>query len=117
MTNSSIAIYHNPRCGKSRKALALLQEKGVQPCIIEYLKTPPTKDELRSLLKKLGLRPAQIVRKNEDIFKEKFAGKALSDEQLLDALTQNPILMERPILVKGERAVVGRPPENVLTML
>ncbi len=117
VTKSSITIYHNPRCGKSRSTLALLEKKGVQPHIIEYLKVPPTKEELRSLLKKLGMKPAQIVRKGEDIFKEKLAGKILSDEQLLDALAKNPILIERPIVVKGDRAVIGRPPENVLTLI
>ena len=117
MTKSSITIYHNPRCGKSRSTLALLEKKGIQPHIIEYLKTPPTKEELRSILKKLGIKPAQIVRKGEEVFKERFAGKTLSDEQLLDALAKNPILIERPIMVKGDRAVIGRPPENVLELL
>ena len=117
MPKSSITIFHNPRCGKSRSTLALLENKGVQPHIIEYLKTPPTKEELRSILKKLGMKPAQIVRKSEEVFKERFAGKTLSDEQLLDALAKNPILIERPIVVKGDRAVIGRPPENVLELL
>jgi arsenate reductase len=114
---SSITIYHNPRCGKSRSALALLEEKGVQPHIIEYLKTPPTKGELHSIVKKLGIKPEQIVRKGEEIYKQKFVGKVLTDEQWLDALTKNPILIERPIVVKGETAVIGRPPENVLKLL
>jgi len=117
MTNSSIAIYHNPRCGKSRSALALLQEKGVQPRIIEYLKTPPTTEELRAILKKLGMKPEQIVRKGEDVYKQKFSGKMLTDEQWLDALAMNPILIERPIVVKGDKAVIGRPAENVLSLL
>ena len=115
--NSAITIYHNPRCGKSRSALALLEEKGVQPHIIEYLKTPPTKEELRSILKKLGMKPEQIVRKGEDVYKDKFSGKQTTDEQWLEALTRNPILIERPIVVKGDRAVIGRPPENVLTLI
>jgi arsenate reductase len=117
VTKSSITIYHNPRCGKSRSALALLVEKRVQPHIIEYLKTPPTKEELRAILKKLGLKPGQIVRKGEDVYKQKFAGKTLTDEQWLEALAKNPILIERPIAVKGDRAVIGRPPENVLELL
>jgi arsenate reductase len=115
--DKTITIYHNPRCGKSRGALALLEEKGVHPHIIEYLKTPPTKEELRSIVKKLGMKPGQIVRKGEEVFKEKFAGKTLSDEQLLEALVKNPILIERPIVVVGDRAVIGRPPENVLELL
>jgi arsenate reductase len=114
---SAITIYHNPRCGKSRSALALLEEKGLQPHIIEYLKTPPAKEELRAILRKLGMKPEQIVRKGEDVYKQKFAGKALTDEQWLDALVKNPILIERPIVVKGDRAVIGRPPENVLVLL
>ncbi len=117
MTNTPFTIYHNPRCSKSRSALAILEEKGVQPAIIEYLKTPPTNDELRSILKKLGMKPEQIVRKGEDIYKQKFADKTLTDEQWLDALVKNPILIERPIVVKGDRAVLGRPPENVLNLL
>ena len=117
MTKSSITIYHNPRCGKSRSALALLQEKGVHPHIIEYLKSPPTKEELRAILKKLGMKPEQLVRKSEDAYKERLAGKALSEEQWLDALAMNPILIERPIVVKGDKAVIGRPAENVLSLL
>ena len=114
---TAITIYHNPRCGKSRDTLALIQGKDVSPEIIEYLKTPPTKEELRGLLAKLGMKPEQLVRKGEDTYKEKFAGKTLSDEQWLDALAKNPILIERPIVVKGSKAVLGRPPENVLTLL
>ena len=117
MTKSSITIYHNPRCSKSRSALALLQEKGVHPHIIEYLKDPPTKEILRAILRKLGMKPEQLVRKNEDAYKERYAGKALSDEQWLDALAKNPILIERPIVVKGNKAVIGRPAENVLSLL
>jgi arsenate reductase len=114
---SAITIYHNPRCGKSRSALALLEEKGLQPHIIEYLTTPPAKEELRAILRKLGMKPEQIVRKGEGVYKQKFAGKALTDEQWLDALVKHPILIERPIVVKGDRAVIGRPPENVLVLL
>jgi arsenate reductase (glutaredoxin) len=114
---SAVTIYHNPRCGKSRSTLALLEEKGIQPHIIEYLKTPPTKEELRAILKKLDMKPEQLVRKGEDIYKEKFAGKTLTDEQWLEVLVKNPILIERPIVVKGDRAVIGRPPENVMELL
>ena len=114
---SAVTIFHNPRCGKSRSALALLEEQGIQPGIIEYLKTPPTKEELRAILKKLGMKPEQLVRKGEDVYKEKFAGKSLTDEQWLDALVKNPILIERPIVVKDDRAVIGRPPENVMKLL
>lgn len=110
-------IYHNPRCGKSRGALAILEEKGVAFEIVEYLKTPPTKEELRAIVKKLGIKPEALVRKGEDVYKEKFSGKALNDDQWLDALTKHPILIERPIIVSGDRAVIGRPPEKVLELL
>ena len=113
----AVTIFHNPRCGKSRSALALLEEKGVQPHIIEYLKTPPTKEALRAILKKLGMKPGQIVRKGEDVYKQKFSGKMLTDEQWLDALVKHPILIERPIVVKGDRAAIGRPPQKVLELL
>ena len=112
-----VTIYHNPRCGKSRAALALLQEHGVEPAVIEYLKTPPTKEELRAILKKLGMKPGELVHKGEDVFKEKYAGKSMTDDQWLDALAKHPILIERPIVVKGNRAVMGRPPEKVGEML
>jgi arsenate reductase len=114
---TAITLYHNPRCGKSRQALALLQEKGIEPDIIEYLKTPPTRSELAGLVKKLGKKPADIVRTGEEIFKEKYQGKTLTDAQWLDALARDPILIERPIAVKGERAELGRPPENVLKLI
>jgi arsenate reductase len=106
-------IYHNPRCSKSRQALELLREHGAEPLIIDYLKTPPTPEQLEAVLAKLRMKPEEIVRKGEDLYKAKFRGKALSDKQWLAALANNPILMERPIVVKGSRAVLGRPPENV----
>ncbi len=117
MTKPQITIYHNPRCSKSRNTLALLIQNGIKPEVIEYLKDAPGKSELRSIAKKLGIKPEQIVRKGEDTYKNKYAGKTLGDEQWLDALAENPILIERPIVVKGERAVIGRPPENVLGLL
>jgi arsenate reductase len=116
-SGTPVTIYHNPRCSKSRSALALLQEKGVEPTIIEYLRTPPTRAELRTLVAKLGIAPEQLVRKGEDVYQEKFKGRILTDEQWLDALAANPILIERPIVVKGDYAVVGRPPERVLEVV
>lgn len=110
-------IYHNPRCSKSRQALALLQERGAEPEVLEYLKTPPTKAELKALLAKLGLKPEQVVRTGEELYKQKYRGRALTDDQWLDALAENPILLERPIVVRGSRAVLGRPPEKVLEVL
>ncbi|MES2354392.1 MAG: arsenate reductase (glutaredoxin) [Pseudomonadota bacterium] len=117
MANESICIYHNPRCSKSRSALAILEEKGIAAEVIEYLKTPPTKIELRNLLKKLGMKPEEIVRKSEEVYKSHYQGKVLSDEEWLDALIENPILIERPIILTKKRAVIGRPPERVLELL
>lgn len=117
MNPPGITVFHNPRCSKSRAALALLQEKGIEPQVIEYLKTPPTRAELLALLQKLGVEAEQIVRKGEDVYKQHYSGKSMSREQWLDALVAHPILLERPIAVKGNRAVIGRPPENVLRLL
>jgi arsenate reductase len=113
----AFTIYHNPKCTKSRQTLALLQESGVEPTVIEYLKAPPTAAELKAIVAKLGIKPEQLVRKGEDVYKEKFAGKTLTDAQWIDAMVKNPILIERPIVVSGERAVLGRPPENVKPLL
>jgi arsenate reductase len=117
MADTQFTIYHNPKCSKSRNTLALLQQHGIEPVVIDYLKEVPSKSELKAIVKKLGFQPEQIVRKGEDAYKSKFAGKTLSDDQWLDALVGNPILIERPIVVKGDRAVVGRPPENALDLI
>jgi arsenate reductase (glutaredoxin) len=110
---SAVTIYHNPKCSKSRATLALLSERGVEPKVVEYLKTPPTAAELSGLVAKLGLEPEQLVRKGEEVYKKKYAGKTLSAAQWIDAMVRYPILIERPIVVVGKRAVLGRPPENV----
>lgn len=110
-------IYHNPRCSKSRAACELVAGKGIAVEVVEYLKNPPSKDDLRELLKKLGMKPADIVRQSEDVFKEHYAGRTLDDEEWLDALVAHPILIERPIVVVGEKAVVARPPEKVLALI
>jgi arsenate reductase len=111
-----ITIYHNPRCTKSRETLALLEKKGVKPKVIEYLKTPPDAAELKRLLKMLGKSPRELMRAKE----AKDAGldkPSLSDEQLIAGMVKNPIVIERPIVVKGSRAALGRPPESVLNIL
>lgn len=109
-----VILYHNPKCSKSRQALALLQENGVQPEIIEYLKTPPNVAQLKDLTAKLGLEPKNIMRPVE----AKEAGTHhLDGEFLLAALAENPQALQRPIAVRGDKAVIGRPPENVLTLL
>ncbi len=110
-------IYHNPRCSKSRQTLQLLKDKGIEPEVVRYLETPPTKEELRDVLRKLGMKPEEIVRKKEAIYKEKYKGKELSDEEWLEVLSQNPKLIERPIVIKGNKAVLGRPPEAVLELI
>jgi arsenate reductase (glutaredoxin) len=109
-------IYHNPRCSKSRATLALLEERGVKPTVIEYLSRKPTAAELREIVRKLGIKPVELVRKGEEIYKKKYAGKTLSDSQWIQAMATDPILIERPIVVCGERAVIGRPPENVQSL-
>ncbi|MDR0576217.1 MAG: arsenate reductase (glutaredoxin) [Candidatus Accumulibacter sp.] len=112
-----LVIYHNARCSKSRSACEIVAGKGVEARIVEYLKTPPSREELRELLKKLGMKPSELVRRGESVFKENYAGKTLDEEQWLDALAAHPILIERPIAVRGKRAVIGRPPEKVLELL
>ncbi len=113
----TVTIYHNPNCTKSRGTLALLREKGIEPRVVEYLKHPPTADELRAIIGKLGMQAEQLVRKGEETCQTRYAGKTLTDEQWIEAMVQDPILIERPIVVVGERAAIGRPPENVLPLL
>ncbi|MGH8175551.1 MAG: arsenate reductase (glutaredoxin) [Steroidobacter sp.] len=114
---AEFTIYHNPKCTKSRAALALLEERGLKPEVIEYLKTPPSSAELREVVRRLGIRPKELVRKGEEIYKEKYAGKTLSDAQWIEAMVRDPILIERPIVITGERAAIGRPTENVQELL
>jgi arsenate reductase (glutaredoxin) len=116
-SESTVTIYHNPRCSKSRATLALLEENGITPQVIEYLKTPPTKVELAVVLKKLGMAAKDLVRTGEDVFKDKFRGKTLDDAGWLSALAENPVLIERPIVIRGRHAVIGRPPEKVLELI
>lgn len=115
----SIKIYHNPRCSKSRETLALLQEKGITPTVVEYLTTPPSIAEIEKLLKMLGFTDArQLMRTKEDIYKElKLADNDITQAQLIQAMHDNPKLIERPIVVKGKKAKLGRPPEQVLEIL
>ncbi len=114
---SEFTIYHNPRCSKSRNTLALLKEHGVDPEVVLYLESPPTLNELRQLLAKLDIPASQLVRRGEDEFKSRGFGKDTSDDALLVAMAEAPKLIERPIVVKGNQAVLGRPPENVLALL
>lgn len=113
-----VTLYHNPRCSKSRQALELLRERGVEPEIVLYLENPPGKARLKELLRLLGIGPRELLRKSEDIYKSlKLADPGLSEAKLVDAMIENPILIERPIAVAGKCAVVGRPPEKVLEIL
>jgi arsenate reductase (glutaredoxin) len=111
-----VMIYHNPRCNTSRKTLALLRDKGVEPQIVEYLKTPYTEAQLKTLLGQLKLPAKAIIRKKEAAAAGVDAAK-LSDDQLVAAMAKNPIIVERPIVVSGGKAALGRPPENVLKVL
>ena len=113
-----ITIYHNPRCSKSRQTLALLQERGIEPVVVEYLKTPPDVATLKSLLGKLKLSARELMRTKEAAYKEAgLADPQLSEAALIRAMVEHPVLIERPIVVNGNRAAIGRPPENVLTIL
>lgn len=114
----TVTIYHNPRCSKSRQTLALLEEQGAAAEIIFYLENPPSTDELKNILGMLGKAPRELMRKGEAAYKELGLGDgSLSDEALIKAMAQNPILIERPIVVNGNKAAIGRPPESVLDIL
>ncbi len=112
-----LKIYHNPRCAKSRQTLQLIEAANVPVEIIAYLTDTPTVSELKAIITKLGILPEQLVRKGEAIYKENFKGKILTDEQWLQALHDHPKLIERPIVIKGDKAIIGRPPENVKQLL
>ncbi len=113
----TLIIYHNPRCSTSRKTLDILKKEKADFRVVEYLKHPLSAAELKDLLQKLRMNPAQLVRKKEPLYKEKYAGRVLSDDEWLRVLSANPVLIERPVVVKGSRAVLGRPPENVCILL
>jgi len=117
MTDESLRIYHNARCSKSRAVCALVAERGLHAELVDYLQNPPSKEELRELAAKLDMAPSELVRRGESAFKERYAGQTLSEEQWLEALAAHPILLERPILVRGAKAVIGRPPERALELL
>jgi len=113
----TLTIYHNPACTKSRETLALIRSRGHEPRVIEYLKTPPSETELTAIVRKLGIKPLELVRRNEQVFKDKYAGKTLADKEWIKALVANPILIQRPIVVRGAEAAIGRPPEDVERLL
>ena len=110
-------IYHNPRCSKSRQALFLIQEKGENPKIIEYLKECISIEDLGLLLRMLKIKPIELIRKGEQIWKEKYNGKELTNDEIIIAMAENPKLIERPIVVKNGKAIIGRSREKVLNLL
>ena len=110
-------IYHNPRCSKSRQTLEILIKKNVDFEIVEYLKNKLSITDLEEIIAKLEINTIELVRKNESVWKEKFKGRNLNDKEIMQAMIDNPKIMERPILVNGNKAVLGRPPENVLKII
>lgn len=114
----NITIFHNPRCSKSRQTLKLLQDRGLEPDIIRYLETPPDRDTLKDILGMLDLPPRDLIRTGEEAFRsENLQDETVSDEALIDAMLKHPILIQRPIVVAGDQARIGRPPEQVLDIL
>jgi arsenate reductase len=114
----SVTIYHNPRCGKSRSTLELLKSKGIEPEVVEYLKCSPSFADIEDLLQKLGMEPRELMRKGEAIYKEAgLSDPGLDRNALIQAMVDNPILIERPIVVANGKAAIGRPPEKVLDIL
>lgn len=115
---TELILYHNPRCSKSRSALELLEQRGLSPSVIRYLETPPSAAELQQILARLGISPRQLLRSGEEEYKTlNLADPTLTDGQIIDAMVAHPKLIERPILVAGDMAVIGRPPEKVLEIL
>lgn len=115
---TDLVLYHNPRCSKSRSALALIEQRGLAPTVIRYLETPPSPSELERILARLRIAPRQLLRTGEDEYTSLgLADPSMSDAQLIEAMVAHPRLIERPILVAGNNAVIGRPPEKVLELL
>jgi len=113
----NIKIWHNPKCSKSRAAAALLEEKGVEAEVVKYLETPPTKEELKEMLKMLGISARELMRTKEDIYKELELKEVNDEEKLIEAMVLNPKLIERPIVIKDGKAAIGRPIENIVVLL
>ncbi|EDP70546.1 arsenate reductase [Flavobacteriales bacterium ALC-1] len=112
-----IKIYHNNRCSKSRCGLEILENSGKEFEVVKYLEDVPSKSELKQLIMLLNIKPINLVRKNEAIWKSEYKGKTLSDQQIIEAMVANPKLIERPIVINGKKAVVGRPPETILNII
>jgi len=114
---ASWTIYHNSRCTKSRQALQRLRDEGIEPKVVEYLKEVPTERELEMLVMKLGIKPEQLLRKGDAIYKDKYKGLQLNDHEWVRVMREHPVLIERPIIVKDHKAVIGRPTENIEDLL
>ena len=115
---TTITLYHNPRCSKSREALALLEERDIQATVVKYLETPLTAQQISALLSKLGLTARDMMRSGESVYREmNLDNPALSEEQLIDAMVQAPILIQRPILEVADKAAIGRPMDNIIELL
>lgn len=113
----NIKIWHNPKCSKSRNAMTLLEEKGISADVVKYLETTPSKEELKDILKKLNMKACELLRTGEDIYKELNLKNVNDEEKLIEIMIQNPILIERPIIIKGDIAVIARPIENLEELL
>lgn len=112
-----LKIYHNPRCSKSREGLGILQESGKEFQIVEYVKNPLSEKEIKEILQKLDIPAEDLVRKNEKTWKEHYKGKVLSEDEIVRAMAENPSLIERPIVIRENKAVIGRPPENIKSLI
>lgn len=112
-----IKIYHNPRCSKSREGLAILEKSGKDFEVVKYLEEPLSADSIHNIITKLGIHPIDLIRKNEAIWKSDYKGKTLSDKQVIEAMVKHPKLIERPIVINGDKAVVGRPPESIINII
>ena len=114
---SNVTIWHNPRCGKSRQGLALLEENGIEADIVKYLETTPSADEIKAVLKKLGISARELMRTKEAIYKELGLKEVNDEERLIQAMAENPKLIERPVVIMGDKAVIGRPPEKIVELV
>jgi arsenate reductase len=115
--SEKVVIYHNPRCSKSRETLALLRARGIEPEIVEYLQNPPDKEEVKQLIEKLAILPHDLLRTKEAPYKELGLSLNSTADEVAEAIAEHPILLERPVVVRGDKAAIGRPPENVLPVL
>ncbi len=114
---STVTIWHNPRCGKSREGLALLEEHGIEADVVKYLDTTPSADEIRAVLKKLGVSARELMRTKEAVYKELGLKEVNDEEKLIEAMAEHPKLIERPVVIMGDKAVIGRPPEKIVELV